>query len=944
MIRSFLIHLSRFVRMYLLACFICILVLPILYNCLEIMGFFFKSDILYLGCALLPAVAGLIYVYQIRARINSDELYFFIHNRLRYDHRFVKDYFALSGVLIRDICGYHWEERRYLIMEQVLGQLRRQAALASGAAAAAAGTASGTAADSTTGTAVGTPAGSADGYATAKSGAGQPTDANGTPRSYPNSPRLYIYGEVSHFFGAENNNLVLMGDYTLEAELVAKAEAIASELVQREALVFIDTMLDMIGLTGELLEQAQKSYLQALKSKQQVSDYFKFLHYQQQKRGPYFCEYILATLLRSMLGVGKESSIKDSYYQQFLQHPLMRELGQVLLEQDIDGNYFNRYFHILAQEQFKLKRRHSTAKSHVERSAQAQRQAAAEMAKRERAYQQQAEQARQAREQQAATQAQSSAQATAQSSAQASAQFQDSEADAAQAQQEREQKEAELAAARAREKAAEARAAQQAAEQAARHDEAIAFNAWTEQQKKLAQREWGTEQKTSQDRQQGNTEIHLTITTTTGSHESAIRITSPQIATNNMPKQDSGEQAQVGNSHSSHSHPGTSHSGNAHSEQVNSAQSQTGPTPSDQVQVETNHAGQKQDEPGQDRTNHAGWRQSDPGQAEPSHADRKQTEQSQDKQDEPKDGPFAGRAYSSYKEQPKWSWGTWYFSHSEYGYQGAPFYYQGDQWDDNLHEILASPPGGNATNEDKQRLTELEEVSSAYDEQQGWLLYGTPSWGYRNLAKQEQAKLAFWESQDVMRQARALCEREMRLVLQAERRFAREHEFDPNFALHFNQEFGPNLLERYFDEQQAYAKAQEQARQTEQEQARQKEQARQAERAAAAAAAAAAAGKSPDEAAAEAEAEAEALASLPAKVRQAYRDLRVSALASLSEIKRQYRKLAFRFHPDHVPDYQHLSAEAQQELNTQFIKLSRAYTTILEYWSEHPEMAQATAH
>ena len=52
--------------------------------------------------------------------------------------------------------------------------------------------------------------------------------------------------------------------------------------------------------------------------------------------------------------------------------------------------------------------------------------------------------------------------------------------------------------------------------------------------------------------------------------------------------------------------------------------------------------------------------------------------------------------------------------------------------------------------------------------------------------------------------------------------------------------------------------------------------------------------------------------------------------STIEQVKKQYRKLAFKYHPDHIADYESFSPSQKQELNAQFLAIVQAYEIILK--------------
>ncbi len=136
MTRLFLIHLGRFLRCYLLACFGSVLLVPLSFNIYDVItqnGY--RNDLMFLCTAVLPGVIAAGYTWYQRRRVNSDEILFFVRNRLRLHPELLRPYFALTGVLLREV-GFDLNEhqRKFLAALHLADEIEREA-LATQAAA-----------------------------------------------------------------------------------------------------------------------------------------------------------------------------------------------------------------------------------------------------------------------------------------------------------------------------------------------------------------------------------------------------------------------------------------------------------------------------------------------------------------------------------------------------------------------------------------------------------------------------------------------------------------------------------------------------------------------------------------------------------------------------------------------------------------------------------------
>ena len=105
-----MVHLGRFMRIYLISCFSCVLVVPLFFNLAEIVFDRVQDpDLMYILCATIPAAISALYVYQQRQRINSDDLQFYVKRRLGRSKSFLAHYFTLTGLLVRELCAHQFD-------------------------------------------------------------------------------------------------------------------------------------------------------------------------------------------------------------------------------------------------------------------------------------------------------------------------------------------------------------------------------------------------------------------------------------------------------------------------------------------------------------------------------------------------------------------------------------------------------------------------------------------------------------------------------------------------------------------------------------------------------------------------------------------------------------------------------------------------------------------
>lgn len=270
-------HLGRFLRLYLLSSFVCVLIIPLLFNLVEIvLDRVQDPDLLYLLCALLPAIVSGVLVYKQRLRINSDDLQFYVRHRLGRSKSFLVHYFTISGLLVREICPQRFDF-------QALDQAK----------------------DSDIHTAL----------------------------------MVYKAQGPDDLYAIGNNAQVLLN------QQVSKL------------MPLVDNMFAILGLNGEYLSLAQRSFLQGLRAQINVEHEFLHLSQRLEVRGSFFCEYIFTTLVRTLLRALPED--EQDQYPELMDHTLLKEVGSRLMHvpaERINSHYSNRYFRLLTQECFNLKR------------------------------------------------------------------------------------------------------------------------------------------------------------------------------------------------------------------------------------------------------------------------------------------------------------------------------------------------------------------------------------------------------------------------------------------------------------------------------------------------------------------------------------------------------------------------------------------------------------
>ena len=312
MLRLFLIHLERFLRCYLVACFASLLIVPLGFNLCEIIrAVAYPSNLMYLLTALLPALVAAVYTWQQRRRINSDELVFYLRNRLRYQTRLLIPYFELTGVLLRQVAGFDLKLRQgaFLAALQLADAVEREAMTSQAAANAAA------------------------------MGLGDFTfDEEG-----PNQERL---------------------------------EQLAVAAAQTEALSSIETMVLACRLTlkRKSLELSKAALLRGLKQEptpDNLTQALAALKLQVAGMGPYFESWLVISLVRSVMNALPHEVHSD--FNALCQNPILQQVADELLSSETAHRCVPSFLFLLNQEVYRLRHRAAYVRAQFAQAQQAAR-------------------------------------------------------------------------------------------------------------------------------------------------------------------------------------------------------------------------------------------------------------------------------------------------------------------------------------------------------------------------------------------------------------------------------------------------------------------------------------------------------------------------------------------------------------------------------------------
>lgn len=410
MIRVFLVHLGRFFRMLLVATFVSVLAVPLIFGALEIIfGRFARQDVMYLVCAGGAVGASVIYTWYSRNRVNSDEVLFFVRNRMVASRRMFYHLLTIQAMAVYRVGRVDLQERidelftqlkdsspeRYTdhheqpgpesssttggtsdgttdnssasrkddITHQEKSSSKARADAQSEAAAAAADAAagSGAAGAGPTGAAAGESAGAAD----ASSAYADYGQAGGTSAGAGDADSR----------GAVSWAVIIKWPDGADARGRSSCELLmqAREQACEEALAHIASFMASTGAQGRRLERGSRVYLSALLDRPDPAREDSFLKAMNRQCGPYLCELTFVLIIRTLMSV---EPFKKGFidYRLILEQPLVKHWGSLLMgvpEDSINADYYNRYFFLLNQEQARIRESWIIQQMHAAAAAQA---------------------------------------------------------------------------------------------------------------------------------------------------------------------------------------------------------------------------------------------------------------------------------------------------------------------------------------------------------------------------------------------------------------------------------------------------------------------------------------------------------------------------------------------------------------------------------------------
>lgn len=317
MIRAFLVHLGRFFRMLLLSAFVCVLLIPLAFNVLEIIfGRFAKQDNVYLICALISLLVSALYTFCQKDRVNSDEVIFFMRNRMINQRRRFNHFIALNAILVAKVGNYDLNLHIKKYKEQLQKEAQQQEAQKN-----------------------------------------QSHDGSSTTNSNDSLALMDLYQarESTKQYDAILSSIMAHKRFQGQDDWENKARALA----YGEALALIESLMSSVSATDKQHSAIAKVYIAALLDKPQLSYELNYVKKISKKCGPYICELLFVLMLRTLMNV---NPFKIGYidYRVLLEHPTVKKVGTMLLEIDedlINSSYYNRFFFLLNQEQVRIRQK-----------------------------------------------------------------------------------------------------------------------------------------------------------------------------------------------------------------------------------------------------------------------------------------------------------------------------------------------------------------------------------------------------------------------------------------------------------------------------------------------------------------------------------------------------------------------------------------------------------
>lgn len=299
-------------RCYLVACFASLLIVPLGFNLCEIIrAVAYPSNLMYLLTALLPALVAAVYTWQQRRRINSDELVFYLRNRLRCQPSLLIPYFELTGVLLRQVAGFDLKLRQgaFLAALQLADAVEREAMTSQAAANAAA------------------------------MGLGDFT----FDEEQPNQERL---------------------------EQLAAAAAQTEALSSIETMVLACRLI----LKRKSLELSKAALLRGLKQEptpDNLTQALAALKLQVAGTGPYFESWLVISLVRSVMNALPHEVHSD--FNALRQNPILQQVADELLSSETAQRCVPSFLFLLNQEVYRLRHRAAYVRAQYAQAQQAAR-------------------------------------------------------------------------------------------------------------------------------------------------------------------------------------------------------------------------------------------------------------------------------------------------------------------------------------------------------------------------------------------------------------------------------------------------------------------------------------------------------------------------------------------------------------------------------------------
>ena len=315
--------------MLLLSAFVCVLLIPLAFNILEIIfGRFAKQDNVYLICALLSVLVSALYTFCQKDRVNSDEVIFFMRNRMIKQGRRFNHFIALNAILVAKVGNYDLNLHIKKYKEQLQKEAQQQEAQQN-----------------------------------------QSHDGSSTTNSNDSLALMDLNQarESTKQYDAILSSIMAHKRFQGQDDLDNKARALA----YGEALAFIESLMSSVSATDKQHSAIAKVYIATLLDNPQLAYELNYVKKISKKCGPYLCELLFVLMLRTLMNV---NPFKIGYidYRVLLEHPTVKKVGAMLLEIDedlINSSYYNRFFFLLNQEQVRI--RQKWINSHYQEAAAA---------------------------------------------------------------------------------------------------------------------------------------------------------------------------------------------------------------------------------------------------------------------------------------------------------------------------------------------------------------------------------------------------------------------------------------------------------------------------------------------------------------------------------------------------------------------------------------------